>query len=303
VKTVTGIPKMQELSRQMHAGGLTVGFVPTMGYLHDGHLELVRRARTECDVVVVSIFVNPTQFDNREDFAKYPRDVAADRAVLEHAGVDVLFLPEASEVYAPGAATSVRVGALGDHLCGPTRPGHFDGMATIVAALFNMVMPDVAVFGEKDWQQLQIVRRLVRDLHVPVKIVGVPTVRESDGLAMSSRNARLGEKERALAPALHRALRAAVEAYHGGERRSAALFDTARAVIAAARGFEIEYLEIVDGEALTPAATANDGCVVAVAACLGGVRLIDNVSLARPRMLETSSGADIRMRSEDAHHA
>lgn len=303
MKTITGIAKMQEFSRQLHAGGLTVGFVPTMGYLHDGHLELVRRARTECDTVVVSIFVNPTQFNNREDFEKYPRDLAADRAVLEHAGVDVLFLPEASEVYAPGAATHVHVAALGEHLCGPTRPGHFDGVATIVAALFNMVMPDVAVFGEKDWQQLQIVRRMVKDLHLPVKVVGVPTLRESDGLAMSSRNARLGENERRLAPVIHRALSLAVDAYRSGEKRSSTLLALARAAIEESPAFRIDYLELIDGEALTPVETANDGSVVAVAAFLGGVRLIDNVSLARPRALDASSGADIRMRREDAHHA
>jgi pantoate--beta-alanine ligase len=299
MKIVTSIAKMQELSRQLRGGGLTIGFVPTMGYLHDGHLELVRRARTECDVVVVSIFVNPTQFNNREDFEKYPRDVAADRAVLEHVGVDVLFTPEASEVYAPGAATTVHVGALGDHLCGPVRPGHFDGVATIVAALCHMVMPDVAVFGEKDWQQLQIVRRMACDLHVAVRVVGVPTMRESDGLAMSSRNARLGDAEREIAPVLYRALSATVEAYRGGERRSAALVERARATIEAAPAFRIEYLEVVDGEALAPVETANDGCVMAVAAFLGGVRLIDNVSLARP----LEEAADIRMRGEEAHHA
>jgi len=262
-------------------------------------LELVRRTRTECDVVVVSIFVNPTQFNSRDDFEKYPRDVTADRAVLEHVGVDVLFTPEASEVYSPGAATTVHVGSLGDHLCGPVRPGHFDGVATIVAALFNMVMPDVAVFGEKDWQQLQIVRRMVRDLQVPVRVVGVSTMRESDGLAMSSRNARLGDAERELAPAIYRGLAAAVEAYRGGERRSAVLVERARAAIEAARAFRIEYLEVVDGEALAPVETANDGCVMAVAAFLGGVRLIDNVSLARP----LEEAADIRMRGEEAHHA
>ena len=303
MKTVTRVAKMQELARQLRTGGLTIGFVPTMGYLHDGHLELVRRARSECDTVVVSIFVNPTQFNNRDDFEKYPRDVAADTAVLEHAGVDVLFMPEASEVYAPGASTTVHVGALGEHLCGPTRPGHFDGMATVVAALFNMVTPDVAVFGEKDWQQLQIVRRMVRDLHLAVRIVGVPTLRDADGLAMSSRNARLGEKERALAPVVYRALGAAADAYHAGEKRSAVLVAKARAVIEESGAFRIDYLELVDGEALAPVETANDGSVMAVAAFLGGVRLIDNVSLARPHTLEKSSGADIRMRSEDAHYA
>ena len=303
MKTVTRIDKMQELARQLRTGGLTIGFVPTMGYLHDGHLELVRRARSECDTVVVSIFVNPTQFNNREDFEKYPRDVAADVAVLEHAGVDILFLPEASEVYAPDASTKVSVGGLAEHLCGPTRPGHFEGMATIVATLFNMVTPDVAVFGEKDWQQLQIVRRMVRDLHLAVKIVGVPTLRDADGLAMSSRNARLSEKERAIAPTIYRALGAAAEAYRAGERKSATLLARARAMIEECGEFRIDYLELVDGEALAPVETANDGSVMAVAAFLGGVRLIDNVSLARPQKLADTSGADIRMRSEDAHYA
>ena len=302
MKTIASIAKMQELSRQLHAGGLTVGFVPTMGYLHEGHLELVRRAQMECDTVVVSIFVNPTQFNNREDFDKYPRDLAADTAMLEHVGADVLFMPQASEVYAPGAATHVHVEGLASHLCGPARPGHFDGVTTIVNALFNMVMPDVAVFGEKDWQQLQIVRRMVRDLHSPVKIVGVSTLREKDGLAMSSRNARLTESERTIAPVIHRALSAAVDAYRGGERQSAALLERARRVIDEAGAFRIDYLELVDGEALVPVETASDGSVMAVAAFLGGVRLIDNVSLARPQAAATN-GADIRMRSEDAHHA
>jgi pantoate--beta-alanine ligase len=299
MKEVTNIAKMQELSRQIRGGGLTLGFVPTMGYLHDGHLELLRRAAMECDTVAVSIFVNPTQFNNAEDFEKYPRDFAADRAVLAQCGVDVLFMPDAREVYAPGAATRVQVGGLGDHLCGPRRPGHFDGVATIVAALFHMVQPDVAVFGEKDWQQLQIVRRMVRDLHMPVRIVGVPTVRESDGLAMSSRNARLGEAERAIAPALHRGLQAAVAAYRGGARRSAEILRNAREEIDRAGAFRIEYLDVVDGETLAPVDEANDGCVVAVAAFLGGVRLIDNVSLARPPSVE----ADIRTRREHAHYA
>ena len=304
MKTITSIAKMQELSRQLRAGGLSIGFVPTMGYLHDGHVELVRSARTECDTVVVSIFVNPTQFNSREDFDKYPRDLAADRAVLEHAGADVLFAPEASEVYAPGAVTHVHVDGLAAHLCGPTRPGHFDGVTTVVSALFNMVMPDVAVFGEKDWQQLQIVRRMVRDLHIPVRIVGVPTLREADGLAMSSRNVRLEPSDRAVAPALYRALATAVDAYRSGERRADALVAKARAVIDAAGVFRIDYLELVDGEALVPVETASDGSVLAVAACLGGVRLIDNVSLARPHAAAAAtSGADIRMRSEDAHHA
>ncbi len=280
MKIVRSVAKMQELSRQARAGGLTVGFVPTMGYLHDGHLALVREARELAHVVVVSIFVNPTQFNNADDFANYPNDTAADTAMLEEEGVDVLFMPSADDVYPAGAATRVSVSGLTEKLCGEFRPGHFEGVATVVAALFNMVLPDLAVFGRKDFQQLEVVKRMARDLHFPVRIVEGATVRERDGLAMSSRNARLSAEERTLAPAIHRALDAAASAYARGERKSAVLAAAASGVLASCDAFRVEYLEVVDPDRMAATEVADDRSVMAVAAWLGPVRLIDNIHLA-----------------------
>ncbi|HYB99277.1 MAG TPA: pantoate--beta-alanine ligase [Candidatus Limnocylindrales bacterium] len=293
MKIIRSVAKMQELSRQAKSGGLTVGFVPTMGYLHDGHVSLVRTARENSDLVVVSIFVNPTQFNSAEDFANYPRDEKTDEALLEEEGVDVLFLPSAEEVYPPGASTRVQVSGLTDNLCGAFRPGHFEGVTTVVAALFHMVQPDVAVFGRKDFQQLQVVTRMTRDLHFPIRILAGETLRESDGLAMSSRNARLGAKERAQAPAIYRGLQAAAAAYAAGERTAAVLKDAARAELAA---FRVEYLEIVDPDAVSATETADERSVMAVAAWLGPVRLIDNVVLAEEaaRLHERTSTASVR---------
>lgn len=280
MKIVRSVAKMQELSRQARAAGLTVGFVPTMGFLHDGHLALVEQAREAAHMVVVSIFVNPTQFNNAQDFEKYPRDDKADTAMLEEADVDILFLPSAEEVYPAGAATRVNVSGLTDDLCGAFRPGHFEGVATVVAALLNMVLPDLAVFGRKDFQQLQVVRRMVRDLHFSVRIVEGATVRERDGLAMSSRNARLDVEQRSLAPIVNRALTAAAEAYAAGERDVARLESLACGVLANCDAFRLEYLKIVDPETITPVPVADDRSVMAIAAWLGPVRLIDNLTLA-----------------------
>jgi pantoate--beta-alanine ligase len=291
MKVVRSVAKMQELSRQARAGGLTVGFVPTMGYLHDGHLALVREARELAQVVVVSIFVNPTQFNNADDFANYPTDTAADTAMLEEEGVDVLFMPSADDVYPSGAATRVSVPGLSDNLCGAFRPGHFEGVATVVAALFNMVLPDLAVFGRKDFQQLQVIKRMVRDLHFPLRIVEGATVRERDGLAMSSRNARLSAADRALAPRIHEALGAAAAAYAGGERRAPALVAAASDVLSSCDAFRVEYLEVVDPDRIIPLAAtdvADDRSVMAIAAWLGPVRLIDNVNLAEHSQSSTS---------------
>ena len=294
MKIVRSVAKMQEISRQARAGGLAVGFVPTMGYLHDGHLALVREAREHADMVVVSIFVNPTQFNSAEDFENYPRDDAADAAMLEEEGVDVLFMPKADDVYPKGAATRVVVSGLADGLCGIHRPGHFEGVATVVAALLNMVLPDVAVFGRKDFQQLQVVRRMVRDLHFPVRIVEGATVRERDGLAMSSRNARLAPAERALAPVIYRALAAGAAAFARGERAPAALIAAASDVLAGCDALRVEYLEIVDPDRVVAAEVADERSVMAVAAWLGPVRLIDNVTLAEVTapVLERSSTGD-----------
>jgi len=283
MKVIADIAKMQEFGRQVRTGGLRLGLVPTMGYLHEGHLELLRRARAECDVVVASIFVNPTQFNNPDDFAHYPRDPDADAALLAEERVDVLFVPEASVVYAADASTRVSVEGLGSSLCGPGRPGHFDGVATVVAALFNMVGPDLAFFGEKDYQQLQIIRRMVRDLHFPLRVVGVANVRERDGLALSSRNARLSDEQRRVAPAIYEALHAAADSYLDGETNAASLQVAARARLAAHPSIAVEYLEIVDGDSLQSVETADDSSVIAVAAELGAVRLIDNIIFARAR--------------------
>jgi pantoate--beta-alanine ligase len=281
MKVVRSVAKMQEISRQARAGGLTVGFVPTMGYLHDGHLALVREARELSHVVVVSIFVNPTQFNNADDFANYPTDTASDTAMLEEEGVDVLFMPSADDVYPAGAATRVSVSGLSDELCGRFRPGHFEGVATVVAALFNMVLPDLAVFGRKDFQQLQVIKRMVRDLHFPVRIVEGATVRERDGLAMSSRNARLSAEERALAPEIRKALGAAAAAFARGERSSAALAAAASEVLSKCDAFRVEYLEVVDPDRMAASDVADERSVMAVAAWLGPVRLIDNVVLSQ----------------------
>jgi pantoate--beta-alanine ligase len=296
VKIVRSVAKMQEISRQARAAGVTVGFVPTMGYLHDGHLSLVCDARAVAHMVVVSIFVNPTQFNSKDDYDSYPRDDRTDAAMLEEAGVDVLFMPSVEDVYPPKAATRVTVGGLTEELCGRYRPGHFEGVATVVASLFNMVLPDVAVFGRKDFQQLQVIRRMARDLHFPVRIVEGATMRERDGLAMSSRNARLSPEDRALAPVIHRALVAASALYATGERRAAALTAAASQVLAGCSGLRVEYLQIVDPESIEPVEWAGADSVMAVAAWLGPVRLIDNVSLA-----ETS--APLLERSSTALHA
>jgi pantoate--beta-alanine ligase len=281
VKVIIDIPKMQEFARQVRVGGLSIGFVPTMGFLHEGHLALVRRARSEADVVVASIFVNPMQFDRDDDFEAYPRDDERDRALLEQERVDVLFMPTAQEVYGQRAATRVSVSGLTDHLCGPVRPGHFDGVTTIVTSLFNMVLPDLAFFGEKDYQQLQIIRRMTRDLHLPVRIVSLPTVREPDGLAMSSRNERLGDVGRERARALSRGLERSVAEFVAGEDDADALVATARAVVEKTGGIDIEYLELVDGDTLSRATKADERSVIAIAAWVEGVRLIDNVVFSR----------------------
>ena len=251
-----------------------------MGFLHPGHASLARRARTECDVVVVSIFVNPTQFGPGEDFASYPRDLDRDLAILAAEQADIVFAPEASEFYPSGAATSVVVGGAAEPLEGAYRPGHFRGVATVVAMLFNAVRPDVAYFGEKDWQQLQVVRRLVRDLHLPLEIVGVPTMRESDGLAMSSRNVRLGPVDRAQSLCVPRALEAARNAYTAGERSPRLLERAMADVLAREPAVRPDYAVVVDAHTLRPIDEATDESRALIAARVGTVRLIDNSALA-----------------------
>jgi pantoate--beta-alanine ligase len=272
--------ELREALAPVRAARRRIGLVPTMGYLHEGHLSLLRAARAECDVVVMSLFVNPTQFGPGEDYERYPRDEERDAALAEREGVDWLYAPPAEEVYPPGFATSVAVeGSLTDVLCGdPARrgPEHFRGVTTIVAKLFNTVQPDRAYFGQKDAQQAIVLRRMVRDLDFPVELRVLPTVRESDGLALSSRNAYLAPAERARALALSRALQAAKRIADGGGSVREALA-AARAELDAAE-LEPEYLEARDAEELAPAESFNGRPVlVAVAARVGSARLIDNI--------------------------
>lgn len=256
-------------------GGAFVGLVPTMGALHEGHMELVRRARAGCDRVVASIFVNPAQFGPGEDFESYPRDETRDLAMLKAAGVDAVFIPGVDEVWRPGAATTVEVAGLSRVLMGRLRPGHFRGVATVVAKLFNIVRPDRAYFGEKDYQQLAVIRRMVEDLEFAIEIVGVPTVRERDGLAMSSRNLRLAPEDRAAAPVIFRALRQAEGMAREGARAEA-IRAAVRAAISAAPRAEVKSVDVRDAATLAPVrGRLVAPAVVLVAVRFGQVLLID----------------------------
>jgi pantoate--beta-alanine ligase len=268
--------EMTAWSRAARAEDDRVVFVPTMGALHAGHLTLLREARRHGELVVLSIFVNPTQFGPNEDLARYPRDLEGDLAKAAEAGADVAYVPDPAAVYPPGFQTYVQVRELEQPLCGPFRPGHFVGVATVVCKLFNVVRPDSALFGEKDYQQLAIVRRMVADLDMGIEIVGVPTVREPDGLAMSSRNAYLSPAERVRALSLSRALFAARDRAAEGERDGAALLGLARAALDVDG---VDYLELVDADTLRPALTVQRPAVMAVAAFVGKTRLIDNVRI------------------------
>jgi pantoate--beta-alanine ligase len=281
MRTVTTVRDLRDALAPERAAGRSIGLVPTMGSFHDGHLSLVRRAREACDVVVVSLFVNPTQFGPAEDLAAYPRDESRDRALAEAEGVDLLFAPPAEEVYPEGFDTTVTVGGLTSVLEGdPTRrgPGHFSGVATVVTKLFNMVGADVAYFGQKDAQQALVIRKLVRDLDIPVRIEVLPIVRDPDGLALSSRNAYLGGDERERALALSRALRAAEEAVAGGTIEADAVLAAARAKLNEA-GVEPEYLELRSTHDLSEVERVNGSTLLAVAARVGRARLIDNAIL------------------------
>ncbi len=259
--------------------GLTVGLVPTMGALHPGHAALIQAARQATGFVVVSIFVNPTQFGPAEDFAKYPRTLDADRAVCAAAGADLVFAPPLAEVYPDFSVTFVEVAKLDETLCGPRRPGHFRGVCTVVLKLFNMALPDVAVFGAKDAQQVRIIRQMVRDLNVPVDVRTEPTVREPDGLAMSSRNRYLTPAERAVAPKIYAALQAVAVRASQGERDAARLEAGLLADLAAIPGARVDYASVVDDTTLQPLATVDRPALVAVAVFLGPTRLIDNITI------------------------
>lgn len=270
------VADLRQHVRAWKSAGQTVGVVPTMGALHDGHLSLARAARAECDRVITTIFVNPKQFNNPEDLKHYPRSEEADATLLATVPVDVIFAPQPEEVYPDGFATTVSVSGVSEPLEGRMRPGHFDGVATVVTKLFGMTMADRGYFGQKDWQQLQVVLRLVRDLNLPVHIVGCETIREDDGLAMSSRNLRLTAAGRAKAPVLYAAVTAAAADIRAGQSDRMAIREAAEAIRAA--GFDrVEYIELRDAETLMPSDDPTRPRRMLAAAWLDGVRLIDNI--------------------------
>ena len=270
------VAELRQRVRAWRAAGEMVGVVPTMGALHEGHLSLARRARAECDRVITTIFVNPKQFNNPDDLKKYPRTLEADAALLSTVPVDVIFAPGVEEVYPEGFNTTVSVGGVSEPLEGRMRPGHFEGVATVVAKLFGMTQADRAYFGQKDWQQLQVVRRMVTDLNIPVEVVGCETIREADGLAMSSRNARLDPLSRAQAPALNRIMVKTAAQIRGGGEIAASLAQ-ARDDLRQAGFTEVEYLDLRTAAMLEPATGIEQPVRLLAAAWIGGVRLIDNI--------------------------
>jgi pantoate--beta-alanine ligase len=279
MQVLSTIREMRAATRKVRQSGQSLGFVPTMGALHAGHISLVRAARAQCDVIAASIFVNPTQFGPNEDFAKYPRTFDQDRALLEAEGVALIFAPTPDEMYPSGASTIVEVEGIGDRLDGASRPGHFRGVATVVAKLFHIVAPDKAFFGQKDAAQVAVLRRMVRDLNFDLELIVCPTVRESDVLALSSRNRYLSAQERAQALVLSQALNAISAAYRAGEKNVARLLDEGRAVMAQEPEVRLDYFAIVDPDTLLPLNDAAPGALVAVAAHVGSTRLIDNTIL------------------------
>lgn len=275
--------EMQRAADALRARGDRIGLVPTMGYLHDAHIQLVRQTKALTDVVVVSIFVNPTQFGPGEDFERYPRDEEGDRIKLEREGVQVLFAPETSRIYPPGYQTFVEVTEVSSGLCGDFRPGHFRGVATVVAKLFNIVKPHVAVFGEKDYQQLLVLRRMVEDLQFDVDVVSGELVREEDGLAMSSRNVYLSSQERERARVLFRSLNKGKEIYESGEKNVSRIKEAVREAIVSMEGVDLQYVELRDAVTLEEIDEIQGPAVIAVAAVVGPSRLIDNIIIGREK--------------------
>ena len=274
--------EMQQKAEQIRCAGKTIAFVPTMGYLHDGHLSLMQHARGLADRLVVSIFVNPTQFGPNEDLDKYPRDLERDLRLAGKAGVDLVYTPAASDLYPDGFETYVTQSHLPDHLCGLSRPGHFRGVTTVVTKLFHIVKPHFAVFGQKDFQQLAIIRKMTRDLNFDIAIIGCPTVRESDGLAMSSRNKHLSSAQRQSAASLYRALSVAAAQVTGGETSASTLVRSASAIISEAAETAVDYIRICDPGTLEDMNTVDRPALIALAVRVGDTRLIDNMMLMPP---------------------
>jgi pantoate--beta-alanine ligase len=277
MKLIRSITRMQRISRALKAEKKTIGFVPTMGYLHEGHCSLVRKSVRECDVTVMSIYVNPLQFGPAEDFTKYPRDLNRDAALAKKNGVDYLFVPDDSEMYPASYRTRVEVDGITRTMCGASRPGHFQGVTTVVAKLFNIVMPDSAYFGQKDIQQALVITAMARDLNLPIKIKVLPIVREPGGLAMSSRNAYLSESRRREVRIVYRALTAARGLIRRGERRSAVIIAKMKKLLSTIRSVKIDYIVIVDPCGLLPKKKIAGTTIIAAAIFVDNVRLIDNI--------------------------
>ena len=277
MKTIKNIPDMMQSSASLRSENLKIAFIPTMGFLHEGHLSLVREGKKRGDRVVVSIFVNPMQFNEQADLEAYPVSFQRDVDSLKAEGADILFAPKTLEIYPEGFQTSVALSGLSKGLCGDSRPGHFNGVTTIVAKLFNIVRPDIALFGEKDYQQLALIRQMVEDLSFGIDIVGMPIVREADGLAMSSRNSRLKKDDRLAALSLYKALKKGLELFRSGERSVDIIIKTAKGELTA--GVVLDYMEICDPRTLVTLKTINKNALFALAAKLGDVRLIDNIIL------------------------
>ncbi|MEW6375562.1 MAG: pantoate--beta-alanine ligase [Thermodesulfobacteriota bacterium] len=277
MEVIKTIKEMKELASYARRAGKTLAFVPTMGFFHDGHLSLMREGRRRGDLLIVSLFVNPTQFGPNEDFKNYPRDFERDRKMAEEVGVDILFAPEAIEMYPPNHQTIVRVEKVTQNLCGKSRPTHFQGVTTVVMMLFEIVMPHVAIFGEKDYQQLVTIQRMVRDFHMSVEVLGMPTVREEDGLAMSSRNTYLLPEERKAALSLYRSLQEAKGLLQKGERKADRILHEVKGILRSEPLVRIDYVQICDAYTLQDVDIIDGDVIVALAVYLGKTRLIDNL--------------------------
>ncbi len=282
MKTIKTIKEMKELSSQARAAGKTIAFVPTMGFFHEGHLSLMREGRRRGDLLIVSLFVNPTQFGPHEDFKNYPRNLESDSKMAREVGTDILFAPEAGEMYPPDHQTFVRVEKVTENLCGRSRPTHFQGVTTVVLMLFEIVVPHVAIFGEKDYQQLVTVQQMVRDLHMSLEVIGMATVRETDGLAMSSRNTYLLPEERKAALSLYRSLQKAKELLQKGEQKADRILQEVKGILQLEPLVRIDYAQICDAQTLQDVDRIEGDVVVALAAYLGKTRLIDNLVFRNP---------------------
>lgn len=279
MKIIESIAEMKTVARSFRDKGKSIAFVPTMGYLHEGHLSLMKKGRETGDVLVVSIFVNPTQFGKGEDLDRYPRDMEKDKKLCKGEGVDILFVPTVKEMYPENFQTYVDVETVTKNLCGASRPGHFRGVATVVTKLFNIVRPDFAIFGEKDFQQLVTIKRVVKDLDMDTDVIGMQIVREADGLAMSSRNAYLNDKERKAALSIYRALSAAKEVFEEGERAAGILLNEAKRVIEIEPMVVLDYIKLVDIATMEDLERVEDKALLAAAVRVGKTRLIDNIIL------------------------